>query len=61
MIGIFAAWGVAQLLLTVMHPFPAGPLKYLIVLALVLLISATAILVPALRAARISPMSALRQ
>jgi predicted permease len=60
LIGGGAALAVARLLLTVVHPYPDGILKYAVVLAAVAMIAVIAVLLPALRSSRLDPVQVLR-
>lgn len=60
-IGVVAAFGAARALESVLYGAAGGPLVYASVLALLLAVSAVATWMPALRAASVDPLVALRQ
>jgi len=61
-IGLGLALGVARLLQQILYGVePTDPVTYAIVFLLILAIAAAACLVPAVRAVRINPVTALRQ
>ncbi len=60
-IGVVGAFGAARMLQSVLYGASGGPLVFAAVLALLLAVSAVATWMPALRAASIDPLAALRQ
>ena len=60
-IGALAAFGAARMLESVLYGAGGGPLVFAAVLALLLAVSAVATWMPALRAASVDPLVALRQ
>lgn len=60
-IGVVAAFGVARMLESVLYGAAGGPLVFTTVLGLLLAVSAVATWMPALRAASVDPLVALRQ
>jgi putative ABC transport system permease protein len=60
-IGVGAAFGLSRLMTTmIFHVKPADPLTYISVVALVLLVAALSVLLPARRATSVDPLIALR-
>jgi len=58
-LGIASGGAIAQLLTAVIHPFPAGILKYVVVLTAVSVVAALAIFLPTWRIARQAPVKLL--
>jgi putative ABC transport system permease protein len=60
LVGSVASYCTAQVLLTVVYPFPTGILKYAVALGTVATIAAVSVFLPALRSSRLDPVKVLR-